>query len=336
MEVTCLVPAFKRRYLRQLLTNAHHQSLPAVRIVISDDTPGDEIIADIAASQITEQLTKRMRVVSGPKQGHHRNIEHLISIFLEEPTSHFHILNDDDLLFPEFYATHATMARRYDPVCSISRRWIADDQGFPVRGARYPPNLTEDDRMDVEISSGLIADTYLADGHNWLGELSCAVFRADYFDSSTRYCVYKDIPYFGLNDIGAFLTATIKGRVMFSNQYLGAFRRSTNSLTTSRGYAFSLAILARIAVTLVACEHQLVGFDRLVRAIEAAREQWIFHYGKNPVSTKLAELIEGGPTYADLKSGFLDYWHRYLAQAHVLQQSARSTELSERLKQLKM
>lgn len=334
MDVTCLIPAFKVRYFEHLLIGLRTQSLAPRRIVISDDSPGGDFLA-AACSERLQPLVAAMpvEVVAGPRQGHHRNIEQLLGIFLKAPTSHFHILNDDDMIYPEFYAHHAAVAQDRDPLCSVSRRWFTNDRGVPTGFARIPEDVLATGTTRVEITPAMILRRFAEQADNWLGELSCGVFRSDFVQQPSEFCVHDAMDYNGLNDIGSFIKASLTGTLVFSNHYLGAFRRSRDGLSRQRGYAFSLSMLARIPLSLMAFERELVDLNRLIGIIGSIRAHWIGIYGDNAVSVRLAEAMAQGQSrgYAPLKQGFLEFWRWYREEAPDLRLCATAEELGRRL-----
>ncbi|RYD91756.1 MAG: hypothetical protein EOP61_26985, partial [Sphingomonadales bacterium] len=197
MEITCLVPAFKPGYFDYLLSCLKMQSRPAVRVLVSDDTTDNAFTAALQ-NEFTRTLAGPVpiEIIEGPRQGHHRNIERLLDRFMRRPTSHFHILNDDDLIYPEFYAKHLEIAAKSNPLCSVSKRWLANDGGFPMGYPRLPDEVASDGRMDIGISEKLLSDSIVGNGYNWLGELSQAVFRADFLEAPGSFCEYGDIAYY--------------------------------------------------------------------------------------------------------------------------------------------
>ena len=158
-----------------------------------------------------------------------------------------------------------------------------------------------------------MAETYGKNGFNWLGELSCAVLRADFLDHGDRFCVHDDIPYFGLNDIGSFIKAATLQSLVYINQHLSIFRKSTDGLSNARGYYFSLTILARIPLGIILHDRGLLTLDRLVKLLRAVRSQWTHYYGEDLVGATLSELVDKGDAgaYPDMKSGFLTFWQWY-------------------------
>lgn len=335
MDVTCLVPAFKVNYLDHLLYCLRTQALPAKRIVLSDDTPSGDFIAAFDTPRIREIATGLpVEVVQGPGQGHHRNIERLLDIFLEAPTSHFHILNDDDIIYPEFYAHHARVCAARDPLCSVSRRWTADDKGHPVATSAIPQQIVASGRSEVGVPPQSLVDSFVLGSRNWLGELSCGIFRADFVDRADGFCVYDGIPYFGLNDIGSFIKASLRGSLIYSNQYLGAFRKSANGLTRLKGYSFSLAILARLPLGIIAFEHRLLDQAKLIALTAAVRNHFAKFYGETIVNARLDAIAaagrNGGP--AGLKAEFLDFWRWYRDDNPEFRALRSQSELAERLR----
>lgn len=334
MDVTCLVPAFKHRYFEHLLISLRTQSRPPERIVISDDSPGGDFLTASRSDRLRPLIAAMpIEIVQGPRQGHHRNIEQLLTMFQKAPTSHFHILNDDDMIYPEFYAHHAAVSKLHNPLCSVVRRWVANDHGVPIGFGWLPDSIAAADQAPVAVLPKMIVDRFETPGGNWLGELSFGVFRSDFLQAPDAFCVHDGFDYTGLNDLGSFIKVSLTGTLIFSNHYLGAFRRSPAGLSRQRGHAFSLSVLAMIPLSLLGFEHRLLDLDRLTGLIAHVRGNWIGIYGENAVSIRLARMIALGERhgYPGLRDDFLEFWRWYRTDIPGLRSCATAEDLGRLL-----
>ena len=334
MEITCLVPAFKVKYFEHLIFCLNTQKIKPKSVLISDDTANGDFLLAVKSEHI-RQLAQGLpiEVVRGPKQGNHKNIESLLRLYLQNPTSHFHILNDDDIIYPDFYFQHAATAEKSNPLCSVSRRWIANDFGIPVACAPLPDEISSANGTGINVSPALLAESFLIQEENWIGELSVAVFRSDFLGKPEEFCLHQQVPYFGLNDIGSFLKASLKESLVFINQYLGAFRISSDGISNSKGYPFSLFLLAKISIAMIAYENNLIDIKALNKTIQNVQLIWGKLYGHNPVSNKLSEMILLclQKEYGQLKSQYLNFYLWYLNKTPELKKCKRFDELSSAL-----
>ncbi len=125
-QITTLIPAYKTKYMVELLTGLATQTHKPARILISDDSPNGEFTELLRTMPVAHRLP--IEVCAGPKNGAYENFKHLVRHW-NGSTDLFHILLDDDVLFPDFYARHV-MAHAMAPetACSISARWTANER----------------------------------------------------------------------------------------------------------------------------------------------------------------------------------------------------------------
>jgi hypothetical protein len=314
LNLTCLIPAFKIRYFSQLSRCVELQtSLPA-RVIISDDTQnGDFLRAGETAKvkQAFEGIT--VEIVPGPRKGHKENIEFLLQRFSQRPTEYFHIMLDDDIIYPEFYSAHIRAHEHIRSSCSISKRWVASENGWPIAGHSLPDEFLLHNRRYLLIDSSLLFRTAVSSMQNWLGELSCAVFRKEAVEDTGEFCTINGITFAGLNDIGSFLKCSLKQPLILIDDTLGCFRKSSTGITQLKGYAFSRSMLAWVALGLIACDRGKVGPGELQAMVEQLERAWSSLYGVSSASRKIAYLkdilMQGD--YARFKLEFLVFVEMY-------------------------
>jgi hypothetical protein len=223
MQITTLIPAYKTKYLVELMTSLVTQTVQPQRVIISDDSPGGEFSERMRSPGFELAMRKLpIEIHVGPRAGAYENFKHLLRLW-EGSTELVHLMLDDDVLYPDFYMRHL-MAHASGPhPCSISARWTANERGQPVEGMPIPKGVwLSNDRMLLLDASALFSTT-LPDCQNWLGEFSNCVMRkpaADLlFDPQ-----FAGVSYAGLWDLGAFLAASLIGPVAYIQDRLGAFR----------------------------------------------------------------------------------------------------------------
>lgn len=223
MEFTTLIPAYKPQYLNELLQALLVQSLPPARVVISDDSP-DGAFQRILGEPSHAALVKRLHieVVAGPRQGAWRNVQQLLRLHANR-TPYFHLLLDDDVPYPNFYARHLEAHRLSDNGCVVSRRWYADDAGRPSHDLRVPQALdTRPERM-LSLPGSVLFPLTLGVCNNWMGEFSNFTFGSRWTDP-LRQPLIGGVRCNGLEDIGSVLMVAQTAPVSWINEHLGYFR----------------------------------------------------------------------------------------------------------------
>ena len=219
-KITTLIPAYKTKYLVELLTGLATQTHKPARIIISDDSPQGEFEALLRTMPLAQRLP--IEICTGPKQGAYENFKHLLRMW-GGSTELFHILLDDDVLYPDFYTRHVMAHSMGEMSCSISARWTANERGQPIEGMPIPKGVWfSNDRVVLLESSALFLST-APECQNWLGEFSNCVMRKDCAELlfAPRFA---DVSYAGLWDLGAFLAASLIAPVAYIQDRLGYFR----------------------------------------------------------------------------------------------------------------
>jgi len=251
MQFTTLVPAYKPKYLVELLASLRHQSVKPARIIISDDSPDQAFVAALAAGTPLRQAVPDLNldVVPGPRTGAYDNFRALLQRYGGR-TELFHLLLDDDIPYPSFYERHLAAHTQGRPQCAVSRRWTALESGQPTRDLPVPAAVaTHPQRMLALDAKLLFAHTAGVSG-NWLGEFSNATFHADMAPLLDDPSL-DGICFTGLEDLGAFLKAATRAPLGYINEHLGYFRTSAVQHSADpMGRPMKLAHLAYIALTM--------------------------------------------------------------------------------------
>jgi len=313
MQITTLVPAFKPQYLNELLTALQAQTLKPARVIISDDSPDEAFIALLGAPSarpLCEALN--IEVVRGPRQGGWANGQHLMRLYAGS-TPLFHMLLDDDVPYPSFYARHFEAHREHAPRAVVSRRWYARENGQPVGDLPVPPAVDAYPARRLALPGALLFPQVVPSGNNWLGEFSNVTFSASMAGFFARPEL-AGVPLCGLEDIGAMLVAAEGQPLVYLNEHLGYFR--TSAVQNSRqplSPAFKQGVYAWIPMALAG--QRLGHLDAAVvqACVAAAAYSALQRYADEAdlaaVNATLPALIEGQPGAAD---AFLQAWMAYL------------------------
>lgn len=315
MQITTLIPAYKTRYIPDLLNGLRLQTVPAGRIVISDDSPGGAFRQTLY-SEPYAALRKGLDIEfhDGPRRGAYENFKHLVRLW-DGRSELLHVLLDDDVIYPEFYERHLAAHAAGDFSCSVSRRWMANDSGMPVTGQPVPAALQAHPNRMISVDDSVLLMTTVAECKNWLGEFSNAVFRADCAELLLQPRL-GDVSYAGLWDLGAFIAASMRRPLCHIQDHLGYFRIGPGQNSSDPNNAFMKgAHLGFVALA--------VGGRRLGRLSDALMRQCcakmlaplMVRYGNQPDMAPfialLPQLIQG---QAQAEERFIEAWNGYLAE----------------------
>jgi hypothetical protein len=139
MKITSLMPAFKIDYIMESIYSVALQSMPVNNLIISDDSKNDEVINYLKTKNLELLFPKLdISIVSGPKDGPWSNIKYLLSLLSDE-VDLFHVMMDDDLIYPDFMRKHSLLHQEVTPMITVSKRWVLHKTGLPI-GVPYIPD----------------------------------------------------------------------------------------------------------------------------------------------------------------------------------------------------
>lgn len=317
MRFTTLIPAYKPKYLLELVLAIRHQKVKPAKIIISDDSPTQQFISILASDALKELVDElNIQVVPGPRTGAWNNFIHLLKIYqaqTEEPTELFHILLDDDIPYPSFYQRHLEAHRRAYLPCVISKRWTALESGLPIRDDLPVPDVVagHDQRMLLLNADVLFSQT-VGFGRNWLGEFSNVTFRLE-MASVISDATLVGISFTGLEDLGAFLKASLHGPVGYIQEHLGFFRNSSEQHSANpMGRPLKLAFLAYIALAISARNLGKLTALQSSAAIERVCQFILQHYSQELDMARFCAMM---PRLAigqeQSEAEFLELWCDY-------------------------
>ena len=317
MQFTTLVPAYKPKYLVELLAALRHQTVKPARILISDDSPDQAFIAALAADTPLRQAVPdlNLEVVPGPRTGAYDNFRALLQRYGGQ-TELFHLLLDDDIPYPSFYEQHLAAHALGRPACVISRRWTALESGQPTRDLPVPAGVANHPQRVLALEAKLLFAHTAGVSGNWLGEFSNATFHAEMAPLLDGPSL-DGICFTGLEDLGAFLKASLRSPVGYINEHLGFFRTSAAQHSADpMGRPMKLAHLAYIALTVSG--RRLGLLDAAAAQANLARlcPVIVERYGQQADMTALCGVMPGlaeGSEAAEVE--FLALWHVYSGAA---------------------
>ncbi len=223
MNITTLIPAYKPKYLVELLSSLRYQTRPTQRILISDDSPNGEFRHELYSERI-KPLMEGLNVefFEGPRNGAYENFKHLLRLW-GGSSDLVHLMLDDDVVYPEFYERHLLAHASAKLSCTISPRWVANEDGILLSG-QSPPTAVRDaqDRI-LALDSDVVFMTTVAECKNWFGEFSNTVMRADTCELLLKPEI-GGVSYAGLWDLGYFLAASMRSPIGYLQDHLGYFR----------------------------------------------------------------------------------------------------------------
>ncbi len=250
MKIATLIPAYKTTYIAELFASIQNQTRRPELIIVSDDSPGGAFRQVLESAAIRPLLAGlNIFIAEGPRTGAYENLKNLIRLW-NGATDLVHVMFDDDIAYPEFYERHVTTHRSGHFSCTISRRWKANEAGFPMEGQFPPAAVALSAHRTLSLDSDVLFMSTVAECKNWFGEFSNTVLRAE-----TCPILFKPemggISYAGLWDLGAYLSASLMAPVGYIQDYLGFFRVNGQSHSASKfGFMMKTAVLGYAALAL--------------------------------------------------------------------------------------
>ena len=318
MTITTLIPAFKVTYFAELVSCLNHQSVKPDKIIVSDDSSGNEFLK---ASR--EEWFRRMaggldiELLEGPKQGQYANMRFLVNSLPAE-THYFHLLCDDDLIYPEFYRMHLQSLSRSDAQCSFSKRWVSTETGQPSGVACFPGLIMSSSDRLLLLEPEFLFKSTLPEFNNWIGEFSNIVFRKS-ADSLLLDPKINGICHYGLFDLGIVLRCAMAKGSMFVNEHLGVFRQSPSQHSSQiQSPTMKSSAVAWIALSIAAYQLKYLNEEELFRSGRLAMNVIRRNYAGD---AKMERILSLEPEIAQQDSAsyiekFLPLWPSFHEHIH--------------------
>ena len=316
MQFTTLVPAYKPKYLLELLTALRQQTVKPARVIFSDDSPDQAFVAALGGEPLRSAIADlNVSVVPGPRNGAYNNFRQLLQLYGGQ-TALFHLLLDDDIPYPGFYERHLQAHATGQVKCVVSRRWTALESGQPLRDLPVPAAIAEHPQRLLALDAELLFNHTAGASANWLGEFSNATFSADMAPALDQPEL-AGLCYTGLEDLGAFLKASLQAPLGFLNEHLGYFRTSANQHSANpMGRPLKLAHLAYVALTLAGRRLGKLPPARAAANLAGLCPIILQRYGQQADMAELCALMPGlAAGSGDAEQRFLLLWPAYASTA---------------------
>ena len=315
--LTTLVPAFKPEFFLPLLRSLGSQTTKPRRVIISDDTEANSFAAVVLKDDSIRNLLKSLdgKIVRGPQKGYHENIRNLLAEFQKAPTDFFHILLDDDEIAPHFYEDHMQAHKSFNTMCCVSRRLILREPEKEPSVLAIPLGLNEIAPGQIRIPLEYLIKSLVVNGEwNWLGELSSMTLRREFLDIEAGFNTFGGIGLEGLNDIGTLLKSASKSDILFMKEPRGFFRINNNSISSKRGFFFSLSILGGIPLAISLNKSGRLSRADVLTVTKRVLEEWRTIYGDGCIAAILSEYCSlCQQDYDRFQRLALDFWSAYRA-----------------------
>lgn len=312
MEITTLIPAYKPKYLIDLLQSFRNQTVKPAQIFISDDSP-DRSFIKMLNSEPLKDLIKDLNITSfqGPQLGAYNNIRHLMHLY-NKSTKYFHILNDDDFLYPNFYERHSAVHKDNNFSSVISRRWTSNESGVPLRDLPVPDEINSNLNRVITIDSDYLFQRTAALSMNWLGEFSNTTYQSFMIDEMDNPSL-QGVCFSGLEDLGSFLKSSLHTPVGYINEHLGYFRLSPDQHSAqTMGTPMKWAFLAYLGLAISGNNIGKLSNDQCGLVLNNVIPLILYHFGSQQDLTEILSLLPSLQNNSDLdKANFLKSWHDY-------------------------
>jgi hypothetical protein len=318
MQFTTLIPAYKPKYMIELLSAIRHQTVKPGKVIISDDSP-DQAFLRALSSEPLKGLTGdlNIQVFQGPRVGAWKNFVYLLKLYgsdADTQTELFHILLDDDFIYPNFYERHLYAHGLDNIPCVISRRWTALESGQPLRDNLPVPSIISGHvQRIVTLDAGLLFSQTAATSQNWLGEFSNATFTCA-LASEVAESSLAGVSYSGLEDLGAFLKSSLKGPVAYINEYLGYFRTNEEQHSANpMGTPLKLAFLAYAGLAISSRKLGYITNEQSHAALNRVSDFVLQHYSNEQDMTEINANLSSVAKYGfKEEEGFLKAWNKFV------------------------
>ena len=216
--VSVLIPAFNPKYFEECLKSAVSQSYGFLEILVSDDSPGQEVALIVSRYAVSDCRIKYFR--NAQRLGSRENYIRLFSL---SSGKYIKFLNDDDLLHPDC-VRRMVKCLQQEPCTALvtSHRQVIDKYGNAL------PDITATRRpvQEDSILDGLsVANAVLERKINFIGEPSTTMFRKEDLVS-----IRPDLLSFAGRkvlwncDVVMWLNLLIQGHLMYLTDTLSYFR----------------------------------------------------------------------------------------------------------------
>lgn len=314
MHVTTLIPAYKTKYLVELLTGLVTQTRQPQRVIVSDDSPNGEFGALLRSPNMELAMRKLpIEIHQGPRAGAYENFKNLIRLW-DGSTEFCHLMLDDDVLYPDFYMRHMMAHATGHHPCSISARWNSNERGQPVEGMPIPKAVWFSNDRTLLLDATVLFSTTLPECQNWLGEFSNCVMRKEMAELLFKP-EFGGVSYEGLWDLGAFLAASLISPVVYIQDRLGAFRAGGEGHSAQMlGKHMKAAHLGYGALALGATRIGRLGAEQARQCYAGLHGALHNRYAQEPDVAPFVDIMRRlSQGDATAEADFLQHWNAFLS-----------------------
>ena len=313
--ITTLIPAYKPTFIDELLLSLASQTYKHFKVIISDDSP-DGIVTKIIQSKQLSHLIQplNVKVTRGPQQGGYSNIFNLVRNYANS-SDYFHILLDDDVIYPTFYETHIREHQKSNAFVSVSARWSANKQGQPFE---LTMDHTTSKTFEQDFSAANIAKHLVSKGTNKLGEYSNAVYRSEAAKLILEPSIHG-ISYFGIDDMGSFIHACMNKTGIWIPAPLGFFRvHGEQNTQNTQNDTIKCSHYAWIALGIASYEQAWISETQLWGLISKIKGKVQMRFSQDSLGITMLNLLNSHSVYSSgFKDAFFAIWNAYLKEIKV-------------------
>ncbi len=313
MLITTLIPIYKTHFIEDLINCLHAQTEQRFSVIFSDDSPSQDVAEILADIHTDEPIRFAYEVIPGPRLGPASNCYHLFTAW-NKRSPYLHYLLDDDLIAPAFYQQHLQVLEQTGASLCISARNVVNETGQELQAAQAPAWLTAH-AGPQQIGFATAVQHILPPCNNGLGELSCATIRGASMVQHIKRGL-RQLPYYGLNDLGIFLELLAQEAGIYLPQNLGSFRKNRLQTTgDTRSKIYHYTILSWAALALDAWQMGLLSPNQAEQSLSTVQHSLSNLLPNNPELAELHSLFQAPrPDIANFQAQFAPIWHQHLSE----------------------
>lgn len=216
--VSVLIPAYRVTWFQQALQSALKQTYQNIEIIISDDSPNDDIqqIVKLAIQSDARITYIRNEPPLGPRGN-------FLNCFSRAQGEFIKFLNDDDLLAPTCIEKMMQAFRMHPSVALVtSYRKRIDEAGKELNDIPATRQLT---KTDCEMEGVSCASVLISLGTNFVGEPTTVMFRkSDLLWVKPHLATFGGASAVGVGDMAMWLNLLGRGNAYYIAEPLSFFR----------------------------------------------------------------------------------------------------------------
>lgn len=322
--ITTLIPAYKPQFIGELLLGLANQTFKNFKVIISDDSPNNEVSAFINSPNLAQiRSLINLELIEGPKKGGYQNTFGLLRRHSQN-SEFFHVLFDDDVIYPTFYETHLRHHSTQNSLVSVSARWIANPMGMPYQ---HPMDYETGKKLEQNFDAKTICQQMLPAFHNKLGEYSHALYRKEASPLLLNPSI-DELSYFGLDDLGSFINSTKETKGIYIANALGFFRTHPQQNTNNtQNTSIKSAHLAWIAMAVIAHNRGWLDNNQFGQSVMRVKKALLKVYKNNEEISPFLNIFETEKELASLKRKFTQLWSEFLLSNQVSEFVAGNTDI---------